>query len=273
MMRIFERSAVIYLHGDMRTTFVKPGIGGSRWTHDEGQCSKYFKLDDAQKSVSVYNQRRDQFLPICPPGSGILKWSDEGIEVDGLATAAADATANLDFRRAFTLDFHANRATLTVVDFGGSAGQENMRWIQTGQCRPAAVDDAKPLPYPPGPRNPLYVDAQVFPISDAERDEVLANFYGNTLTGLSGGRFWFHMWFFADGVAYTGDGDDITAEGAARKWYVGKEASGAYRLCDRPIPPEGTLGCYPLSKLEIGDRWKVQNLYGDGDFELLRGRQ
>jgi len=114
----------------------------------------------------------------------------------------------------------------------------------------------------------------VFPISKAETDRILAARVGNTVTGFSGaGKAWFHMWMFKDGVAFTGDDNDISAEGAPRQWYFGKDAHGGYRLCEEPVTSKGESGCYPLLIKAIGDRWVEHDVYGDAEFQLLPGRQ
>jgi hypothetical protein len=267
---------VRYVKCDMQTIFKKPGIGGSEWTHHEGHYRKFFKIDGDAKMVSAFNARGKGYVPICTPGDKHCaeRWSQAAITVDGRSGPAANATADIDFRRAFFLTQNGKHAVLIVADHGGNATvTANMTWTQEGGCQPAGSNEARPMPYPPGPRSTTFVDARVMPVSDAERDRAMSSRYGNTVTGLSGGSLWFHMWAFRDGLAYTGDDDDITAEGAVRQWYVGKEASGGYRLCEHPVAAEGEMGCYPLSQPKIGDRWIEHDVYGDAAFELLPGRQ
>lgn len=260
----------------MKTTFIKPGIGDSQWKHDEGSVTKYFKIDNDKKMVSTFNTRLNRYDPLCNTGSNACSvlWSGNLIKIDGLSEPGTGATEDIDFRRFVSLDRKTLYAVLVVEDHGGNtSGKPNMTWLQEGECTNVSPEEIKPMPYPPGPHSKNYVDVRVFPISDEERDQALSTRYGNTVTGLSGGSRWFHMWFFRDGVAYLGDGDDIIAEGTPRKMYVGKAASGAYRLCEQPIPAEGTTGCYPLPQVEIGDRWLEHDVYGDAVFELLPGRQ
>lgn len=261
---------------EMHTTFIKPGIGDSQWQHDEGSCTKYFKIDSDAKMVSTFNARLNRYDPICNGESDAcsVSWSEASIEIDGRFAPSEGATEDIDFRRYVSLGRDAMEAVLVVEDHGGNtSGKPNMTWQQEGECVAVAPEEIKPMPYPPGPHSENYVDVPVFPVSDGERDRALATRYGNTVTGLSGGTRWFHMWFFRDGIAFLGDGDDIIAEGAPRKMYVGKEASGAYRLCEQPIPAEGAMGCYPLPQVEVGDRWLEHDVYGDAIFELLPGRQ
>jgi hypothetical protein len=260
----------------METTFMKPGIGDSQWRHDEGSVTKYFKIDPDEKMVSTFNARLNRYDPICNTGGDdcSVAWSDGAIEIDGLSAPGPGATADVDFRRFVSVNRKTFHAVLVVEDHGGNgSGKPNMTWRQEGDCTLVAAGEIKPMPYPPGPHSENYVDARVFPVSDEERDQALATRYKNTVTGLSGGSRWFHMWFFQDGWAYLGDGDDIIAEGAPRQMYVGKETSGAYRLCEQPIPAEGATGCYPLPRVKIGDRWLEHDVYGDAIFELLPGRQ
>lgn len=264
-----------YLKCDVQTTFAKPGLGGSQWSHQEGRHTKYFRVDDTARVIATFNGRRNLYAPVCAPDQAgcSVRWSSSTIEADGRGAASPTATPDIDFRRAVTITQDGRHVVLVVADHGGGGVQPNMTWTQEGDCTPAQASDAQPMPYPPGPRSPTYVDARAYPVSDAERDRALASRYGNTVTGISGGRLWFHMWFFRDGLAYTGDDDDITAEGAVRQWFVGKEATGAYRLCEHPIAVEGALGCYPLNQPSIGDRWIEHDVYGDANFELLKGRQ
>jgi hypothetical protein len=262
---------------EMQTTFTKPGIADSEWIHPEGSCTKFIKIDSDAKMVSTFNVRLNRYEPICEADSKncSIKWSETSIEIDGRLGPGKSATSDVDFRRFFLLTQNGEHAVLVTEDYGGNTtSKPNMKWVQEGSCRTTPVDEAKPMPYPPGPHSATYVDARVFPVPDVERDRVLANRYGNTVTGFSGaGKKWFHMWMFHDGMSYLGDGDDITAEGAARKMYIGKEASGAYRLCEQPIPSEGAMGCYPFPDVKIGDRWIEHDIYGDAIFELLPGRQ
>lgn len=267
---------VEYIKCKMKTTFIKPGIGESQWKHDEGSCTKYFKIDSDAKMIFPFNARSDRYEPICNAESDACSvlWCDALIEIDGRSAPDEGTAGDIDFRRFVSLNRESTHAVLIVEEHGGNSdGRPNMTWLQEGDFQAVEPDEIQPMPYPPGPVSESYVDAKVFPISDEERDRALATRYGNTVRGLSGGSRWFHMWFLCDGMAYLGDGDDITAEGAPRKLYVGKEASGAYRLCEHPIPLEGARGCYPLPQVEIGDRWLEHDVYGDAIFELLPGRQ
>ena len=268
-------ASVSYVKCDMQVTFRKPGFGGTEWLHTEGRYDKYFLLDEAAKTVAVFNARGNSYTPLCAAGNTACQsaWSKQQVRLD--ATKHSDSPSpHLDFRRAFSLNLVSGTAHFLIADYGDSPdGKPNMSWTFEGRCMPSAADAAKPMPYPPGPKSPKFVDALALPVGDAERDQVLASRYGNTVTGLSGGPRWFHMWFFSDATAYTGDDDDITAEGVLRQWYVGKEASGAYRLCEHPIPAEGEMGCYPLNQPKLGDRWLEHDVFGDATFELLPGRQ
>jgi hypothetical protein len=266
---------VSYLKCDMQVTFEKPGFGGTEWVHREGRYDKYFRLDDSAKMVEVFNARGNVFVPICNPSNNSCQsvWSNGEISLD--ATKGPDhPSPHLDFRRAFSFDRTSHEGHLLIADYGDSHnGKPNMSWSFEGKCAPSEAAAAKPMPYPPGPISPKFVDALAFPVSNAERDRVLASRNGNTVTGLSGGSRWFHMWMFGKGVGYTGDDDDITAEGALRQWYVGKEASGGYRLCEAPVPAKGVRGCYPLNVPKMGDSWIEHDVYGDAQFQLLPGRQ
>jgi hypothetical protein len=264
-----------YVKCDMQVIFHKPGFGGSEWTHKEGRYDKIFRLDADEKVVAIYNARGNAFVSICAAGNSACRstWSKEIVQIDAIQHPDAPSP-HLDFRRAFTLDRNANVARFSIADYGDNVdGKANMTWTFEGPCSPATADSAKPMPYPPGPKGPNFVDTRVLPVGDAERDQVLASRYGNTVTGLSGGPRWFHMWFFGDAMAYTGDDDDISAEGKLRRWYVGKEASGGYRLCEHAIPATGEMGCYPLNQPKLGDRWIEHDVFGDATFELLPGRQ
>jgi hypothetical protein len=263
-----------YLKCDMQTTFAKRGIGDSEWPHREGRYMKFFRIDGDARMVSSFNARRNDYEPVCHAGGGncSVKWSSASIHIDGRSGAADNATPDIDFRRAFSLT--GSHGVLVVADDGGAKdGKPNMTWTQEGNCEPARSDEAKAMPYPPGPCSAAFVDTRVLPVSTAERDQALASRYHNTVTGLSGGSRWFHMWFLHDAIAYTGDDDEITAEGATRQWYVGKESSGAYRHCEHVVPPAGEMGCYPLNQQNIGDRWTEHDVFGDAVFELLPGRQ
>jgi len=73
-------------------------------------------------------------------------------------------------------------------------------------------------------------------------------------------------------VAFTGDDEDMSSEGKIRQWYFGKDSVG-YRICSRPIPPEGESGCYPFLVHKPGDSWVEHDMDGDAQFSLLPGRE
>lgn len=275
-------AATTQLKCTMLTTFHKMWIGDTQWSHVEltkfepHGVTKYFLIDDAAKSVAVYNSRANSYVPICSPANKacVVQWSTAMISVDATHAPDNPVPPHLDFRRAFLLTDHASKARLIIADFGdSSSGKENMDWTYEGNCEPSA---GKPPSLVGGPGAPAatFVDELALPISDAERDRVWEPRRGNTMTGLSaGGHSWFHFWFFDHGIGYTGDAGDFTNEGTTRQWYIGKTPSGEYRLCEQPVPKEGEKGCYPFADVKVGDSWTEQDVYGPASFTLLPGRQ
>lgn len=260
---------------DMQTTFHKTWIGDTTWDHVEKKVTKYFLIDRTTKKVSVYNARQGVYVPICSDKNTACasSWTDASILVDGTRGPDDPKPPHLDFRRSFALTQHGTRARLVIADFGdNAAGHANMEWTYEGGCAPN--QDRLTRSAPPGAPAATFKDALAMPVSDAERNQAWASRRGNTTTGLSaGGRSWFHMWFFDDGVGYTGDGDDFTNEGMTRQWYVGKTAMGEYRLCEEPVPAAGERGCYPFPAVKVNDTWTEQDVYGPATFTLLPGRQ
>jgi hypothetical protein len=261
---------------DMTTTFAKPWFGDTEWIHNEKQVVKYFLIDDSSKMVSVYNDRTGVFTPICSSQNTVcgVKWTQGNISIDGTKMPDNPVPPHIDFRRSFTLT-DGSRAELVLADFGESmTGKANMTWTFDGSCQ---KQDAKPTKAPPpSGSSPTYRNVLVMPISQQEQNAVLAPRVGNTVTGLSaGGRSWFHMWLFnQNGLAYLGDGDDMSTEAKPRTLFFGKEAGGSqYRICFAPIPAEGEHECYPLVQANVGDSWTEEDHYGPALFTLLKGRQ
>lgn len=281
-MSMTASAAVSYYACDMQVTFRKPYANNTDWVHVENRYTKYLKLDDAAKMAYLFNDRNGGYAPICSSRNRAcaVSWQRESIHIDGTRSADDPLPPYLDFRRSLTLNLGGRPSQLVIADFGdGKLGKPYMTWSYDGVCRPTnTAPEPMKLPGfdgpPPPPSNPNYkVPTQpAMAMSDAERDRVLANYSGNTLTGFSGGGHWFHMWFFDKGLAYSGDDYDMTSEGAPRQWYVGKDATG-YRLCPQPIPPEGRANCYPLLIKQIGESWVEHDMDGDAQFTLLKGRQ
>lgn len=259
------------------TTFHKAWIGDTQWSHVEKRITKYFLINSDAQRVSVYNDRQGAFVPVCSEKNKacVVRWSDSTISVDATQGPDNPIPPHLDFRRAITLTDHATKVRFVIADFGESkSGKENMDWTYEGDCTKSDTKLAHGPGAGPGAPAPTFIDARAMPVSEAERNQAWASRRGNTTTGLSaGGRSWFHMWFFDNGIAYTGDGDDISNEGVTRQWYIGKTSAGDYRLCETPVPAEGEMGCYPFPSVKLNDIWTEQDVYGPAVFTLLPGRQ
>lgn len=262
-----------YLKCELQTTFHKPWLRDTEWIHVEGKTTKYFAIDHGAKTAAVYNSRRDIFVPICSSKNTacITNWSDSVVTIDAMQAPDDPVPPHIDFRRSLTLTDADHKAHFVIADFGESKnGNANMNWTFDGDCQHSDKPSRSVL----GATSPTYQDSLVKPISQAEVDRAWATRKGNTMTGASaGGRAWFHMWAFDNGLVYTGDGWDITAEGSPRQMYIGKDAGGAYRLCEEPIPASGAMGCYPWPNVKVGDTWSEQDRFGEAQFTLMPGRQ
>ncbi len=283
-----------YLSCEVQTTFHRPAPNNTEWTHRENDYTKIFKLDSTARMVGLYNRRSGEYTPICNAANKAcsISWNGNAISIDASKAPDNPVPPYLDFRRSFELN--NNRVKYVMHDFGSSGkntlssniatGQANMSWVYEGSCKtteaPAPVVRAAGAAGmgaggPPGPqvRNPNYVDAgMALPVSQAEADQALAGYYGNTMWGYSGGKHWFHMWFLDGSLAFTGDDEDMASMTKPNQWYVGKDASG-YRLCGMPIPATGASGCYPLPVRRLGESWVQHDMDGDAYFSLLPGRQ
>jgi hypothetical protein len=272
---------VSYLKCEVQTTFRKAYVHDTEWVHAENQYTKYFKLDSEAQMVSHYDWRNDQYQPMCSAGNKacVKNWQAGNISVDGSKAADSPVAPHLDFRRSIAISDNLKKVSYVISDFGQNKTRKpNMSWTFAGSC----VASAAPTPVKRGsgagsarpPENPKYEKptgpAQA--VSEAEADKALAGYYGNTMTGYSGGGHWFHMWFLDKNLTYTSDDEDITAEGKPRRWYVGKDSTG-YRLCPAPIPKEGTANCYPLPVRKVGESWVQQDMDGAAYFTLVPGRQ
>ena len=272
---------VSYLKCEVQTTFRKAYVHDTELVHVENKYTKYFKIDSEAKMVSHYDWRNDQYQPMCSADNAacVKSWQDDRIHIDGSWAPDSPVAPYLDFRRSIELSSNLKHVSYVIYDFGqNKTNKPNMTWTFDGPC----VSSAAPKPVergagsaaPRAPENPNYdkPDGPAKAVSDAEADKALAGYYGNTMTGYSGGGHWFHMWFLEKNLAYTSDDEDITAEGKPRRHYVGKDSTG-YRLCSSPIPTEGTSGCYPLPVRTVGESWVQHDMDGDAYFTLLPGRQ
>jgi hypothetical protein len=267
-----------YLSCTMQTVFHKPYVNHSEWVHVENIYTKYFRIDSRARMVSVLNERSGALVPICAPQhtSCVNEWSAQGIQIDATSSPDDPAPPYLDFRRSLSLNSDRSKGRLIIADYGQSAnGRANMYWSYEGACQ-SVTHLPKPIG-PPNlqqPRNPAYQDGGLAkPLSELEQDRLLAGYYGNTMTGFSGGGHWFHMWFLdRHGLAYTSDDQDISGEGKVHQWYFGRDALG-YRICAKRIPPEGRADCYPLLPRQPGDTFVEHDMDGDAQFTIMRGRQ
>ena len=278
------QAAERYLSCEVSTTFHRAAPKNSEWLHKENNYTKIFKLDSTTNMASIYNRRSGEFTPICSATNQAcaVSWAENDIRIDGSKAPDNPVPPYLDFRRSFEL--HGQTLKYVMYDFGNSgtalpsnlpSGQANMSWVYEGSCKPTDAPAPATRGGPPGnmQRNPNYVDAgPAKAVSQAEADQALAGYYGNTMWGFSGGGHWFHMWFLDGSLAFTGDDEDMTGMAAPNQWYVGQDASG-YRLCGRPIPAEGSSGCYPLPVRKLGESWVQQDMDGPAYFSLLPGRQ
>lgn len=273
---------ISYLKCEMQTTFRKPYVHDTEWVHTENKYTKYFKIDSAAKMVSAYNRRSNAYTAMCSDknASCAKDWkSGTAFSIDGTKATDSPVTPYLDFRRSFALN--GNQGRFVIADYGQAQnGKPNMSWTYEGPCEKSEEPKAMPRMGPGAgasrpPENPKYEKptAPAQPVSKEEADKALAGYYGNTMTGYSGGGHWFHMWFLdKNGLAYTSDDEDMSSEGKPRQWYVGKDSTG-YRLCGEPIPAEGKSGCYPLPVRKVGEAWVQHDMDGDAYFSLLPGRQ
>lgn len=275
---------VTYLKCSMQTALHRAWLGDTEWTHAEDTITKYFAIDRAAKTVEVYIGMGDQLVPICSSKNTacVAKWSQTSSAVSIDATQAPDdpVPPHIDFRRAFELSDDGHKAHFLIADFGESkTGKANMSWTYDGNCEPSG---SKPPRFIPEGHNPNYTNALVMPVSQQEEAAAWANRKGNTMAGLSyggqtvpyyGGRVWFHMWIFSDGLVYTGDGYDMSAEHTPRHMYVGKDAKGVYWACAKPIPAQGMKGCESWPTVKLGEDWVEQDPFAPAHFTLLPGRQ
>jgi Ni/Co efflux regulator RcnB len=271
-----------YLKCEVQTTFRKPYVHDSEWLHAENKYTKYFKLDSTAKMVSHYDWRKDAYTPVCSDKNAacIKDWQTGGISIDATRAADNPVAPYLDFRRSIKISDKQTKVSYVIADYGQSkAGKPNMTWSYDGSCQASAAPE--PVKRGAGgagaswpPENPKYEKptGPALSVTAVEADKALAGYYGNTMTGYSGGGHWFHMWFLNKGLAYTSDDEDISSEGKPRQWYVGKDSTG-YRLCGEPIAAEGKSGCYPLPLRKVGDSWVQQDMDGAAYFSLLPGRQ
>lgn len=276
---------VRFLKCDVQVTFHRPTYQNTEWVHVENRYTKFLRIDTEAKMVSIYDDRKNVYKPICSANNTACmnEWNDQSVStgavnIDGMQAADDPLPPYLDFRRSLSLRDHFSQVHFTIADYGQSkSGAANMSWEYNGPC---SVSDA---PVPRGGEgagavrkneNPHYdmPTGPAMPVSDAERDRVLAGYDGNTMWGFSGGGSWLHMWFFGKGLAYTSDGYDISSETTTRQWYVGKDSTG-YRMCSKPIPAAGLMGCYPLPARKLGDSWVQHDMDGDAQFTILAGRQ
>jgi hypothetical protein len=273
-------AAVSYYACDMQVTFRKPYVHGTDWVHSENRYNKYLKVDDGAKMVYLFNDRNGGYAPICSPTNRACEsnWQQHAIKIDGTKAPDNPQPPYLDFRRSLQLDETGGPSHLVIADFGDNArSAPYMSWNYDGPCKLADKAPQRRAPMgagPPAPRNPNYEVSQqpAMAVSDAERDRVLADYYGNSMTGYSGGGHWFHMWFWNNGLAYAGDDYDMTSEGSPALIYIGKDTTG-YRMCRQPIPAEGERNCYPVLVKQVGEGWTEHDMDGDALFMLLRGRQ
>ncbi|MFT3904925.1 MAG: hypothetical protein QM718_01285 [Steroidobacteraceae bacterium] len=276
---------VSYLKCEVQVTFRKPYVKDTVWEHKENKYTKYYKLDSTARMVYSYDNRKDSYKPVCSAANKAcaVQWNAGGISIDGTKAADDPSPPSIDFRRSVQLSADNKRVSYVIADFGDPAqkGRMGVSWTYDGDCATTEQPARNPR-YANGPgagasrppENPNYdkAAAPAKAVSKEEADKALAGYYGNTMTGFSGGGHWFHMWFLEGAQAYTGDDEDITSEGKARSWYVGKDSTG-YRLCGEPIPAEGRSGCYPLPVRKVGESWVQHDMDGDAYFSLLPGRQ
>ncbi|HTP40210.1 MAG TPA: hypothetical protein VMI92_11625 [Steroidobacteraceae bacterium] len=271
-----------YLKCEVQTTFRKPFVRDTDWVHVENKYTKYFQLDNDAKMVSSWNWRSGTYTPICNAANKAcaVDWKDGALSIDG-TKQADNPSPHIDFRRSIAFSDKLARVKFVIGDYGdNTSGKPNMTWTYDGHCAPSAAPKATPRPPGGGagsnrpPTNPNY-EAPTGPamaVSQEEADKALAGYYGNTMTGFSGGGHWFHMWFLEKNLAFAGDDEDMSSEGKPRIWSVGKDSTG-YRLCGDPIPATGAMGCYPLPPHKVGDSWIQHDMDGDPMFQLLPGRQ
>jgi hypothetical protein len=273
-----------YQKCQMVTTLHKGWLGDTEWVHAEDTITKYFAIDREARTVAVYVGMGDRLVPICSSKNKacVAQWSNSSSAISIDATQGPDdpVPPHIDFRRSFQLSDDGHRAHFEIADFGESkTGKANMRWTFDGDCEAMS---GKPPRFMPEGHNPNYKNALVMPISRQEEAQAWANRKGNTMAGLSygghvvpyyGGRVWFHMWVFDDGLVYTGDGFDMSAEGTPRRMYVGKDADGVYWACARPIPAQGIKGCESWPNVKVGDDWIEQDPFAPAHFTILAGRQ
>jgi hypothetical protein len=275
------QAAVSYLKCDVQTVLHRPAPHNTDITHVENRYTKYFKLDDQARMVSLFNERRNTYTPVCSEKNQACQksWNGQDISLDARGAADDPLPPYLDFRRAFKLSNGGKTVNFIIADYGQSAdGKANMYWSYDGSC--AASDEPKAMARGPGVgapniQNPKYEKptSPALPISKAEQDKILAGYYGSTMWGFSGGGHWFRMWFLdRNGLAYTSDDQDMSSEHEPHQWYFGKDSTG-YRICRDPIPAAGREGCYPLLIKKVGDAWVEHDMDGDADFRLDAGRQ
>jgi hypothetical protein len=280
---------VSYVTCSVQTTFRKPYVHNSDWTHTENRYTKDFKIDAGAKMVFSWNNRSLTWKPICPH-AGIAcsaSWGPNTISLDGMGAPGEVVAPYIDFRRSIQLTDRNARVGYVIADFGQSRdGKANGSWSYDGTCQPSGAPSTAPIGPPPyGARvgNPLYQKASgpALPVSAAEARRVIGPYIGNSMVGYSGGGHWFHDWFFrADPVSsYTSDDYDISSEGKPRTWWVGKDDTG-YRLCpetdvanDTGMKARKGENCYPLLEKKLGDSWVEHDMDGDAYFTLLAGRQ
>lgn len=273
---------VSYLKCEVQTTFRKAYVKDTEWVHAENKYTKYFMLDSDAKMVSSYNWRDNKYTPICTASNQAcaVDWKASAIGINGMKLVD-NAVPHLDFRRSILIGNKLAKVQFVIADYGdNTSGKPNMSWTYEGPCQASAAP--KPTVRGPGggagsnrpPTNPNYEapTGPALPVSQAEADQALAGYYGNTMTGFSGGGHWFHMWFLEKNVAFAGDDEDMSSEGKPRVWSVGKDSTG-YRLCGDAIPATGAMGCYPLPPHKVGDSWVQHDMDGDPLFTLLPGRQ
>jgi hypothetical protein len=274
-------AATSYLKCDVQTTFRKAHVHDTEWVHAENGYTKYFRLDPDAQMVSHYDWRNNAWQPICSANNAacVKSWKDGDIQLDGSRAPDSPVAPYLDFRRTVRLSNDLKKIRYVIADYGLTTGTKpNMSWSFDGDCQtadaPTAVRRSPGAGSARPPENPRF-EMPIGPalaVSAAEADQALAGYYGNTMTGFSGGKHWFHMWFLDKNLAYTSDDEDITAEGRPRHWYVGKDSTG-YRLCPAPIPAIGSANCYPLPVRKVGESWVQHDMDGDAYFTLLPGRQ
>jgi hypothetical protein len=274
---------VSYLRCEVQTAYHRPAQHNSEFMHVENRYTKVFKLDEAVKMVSLYNERSNAYTPICSGSNQACKssWNGQDISIDARGGADNPVPPYLDFRRAFKLSNGGKTVQLVIADYGPSAtrdvqgGRANMYWTYDGACQPTAEPKGRAMRPPQGVGNPKYEKptSPAKAVSKAEADQVMAGYYGNTMWGFSGGGHWFRMWFLdRNGLAYTSDDQDMTGEGKPRQWYIGKDSAG-FRMCGEPIPAAGREGCYPLPVRTVGEWWVQHDMDGDAEFQLVPGRQ